>query len=721
MNALLGLMEQDSLEKSYDGIRRAKKELEYFPAPFPEGDESWKDMFDIKRYNKQVDLYKHGETKKTLYGILRNDIFKNGVKDKMITPFAYCEVNGFVNKNFFADKSRLLHEEDFPVFNPASPRDLLWGEGEKTTRRASELFRNCICTTASGGIQSMEKISEESLSYLRDFRTITMWPDNNNEAKEIFLKVGQQIQDNFPHIEVKIVDLPRALPNDWDLANDPPDGVNVFELYRNATPVNEYDSYENLKRDIALGRWLFNKVNNLYYDRITKDLVSEKVLDTLYLRDENAGSKAHKEINRKKAQIIRGFIFSQSKDELVKHDGAWFVNSRDPISFEPLSADEVAGLKDDPDIQRMLHHLWRMANKDDFLYKHFLSTIAHDRQFPEANRIWTMVFCSWAGWGKTWTWRLFTELNGHKNTQWLEQEDIFDRYRDWIPTCDTVIIDELMYDPRTMNKFVSKMKTLVTGERHKFESKYKSKVEFFGNYKFWMSSNHFIPFDGDEEERRHHIIHIDETKDELLLDVDDPDYYEKLWSLLYSDPKNPSRENINHEFLRKVHAYFMNYEIDYSIFSLTKCPETQAKKDMKERSWSQNHRDLRELYLQREKPFNKKMFSAESVMKKVRELRTGGNNYYRDMFHGLREYEILDWFKEKMKWHKVFGGKVLQLGDDPVRRNYWTPDKSLLKITDLSVLREIYNGADLDPNQKILNFKDKKDDHRDKGIEDVPF
>ena len=60
MNALLGLMEQNSIEKSYNGIRRAKKELEYFPAPFPEGDESWKDMFDIKRYNKQVDLYKHG-------------------------------------------------------------------------------------------------------------------------------------------------------------------------------------------------------------------------------------------------------------------------------------------------------------------------------------------------------------------------------------------------------------------------------------------------------------------------------------------------------------------------------------------------------------------------------------------------------------------------------------------------------------------------------------
>ena len=165
----------------------------------------------------------------------------------------------------------------------------------------------------------------------------------------------------------------------------------------------------------------------------------------------------------------------------------------------------------------------------------------------------------------------------------------------------------------------------------------------------------------------------------------------------------------------------MNYQIDYDIFSLTKCPVTQAKKEMKERSWSQQHRDLRELYLQKEKPFNKKMFSAESVLKKVRELRTSGNSFYRDMFRDLRTYDISEFFKEKMKWNKVYKGKILQLGDDPVRRNYWTPHKELLEITDLLTLREIYNGADIDPRQNILNFEDKKDDRETKGIEDVPF
>ena len=91
------------------------------------------------------------------------------------------------------------------------------------------------------------------------------------------------------------------------------------------------------------------------------------------------------------------------------------------------------------------------------------------------------------------------------NTQWLDQEEVYDKYRDWIPKCDMVIIDELRWDGREQNKFVSKMKMLVTGERHRTESKYKDAVNFYGHYKFWMSSNHFVPFDIDEKELTNRI------------------------------------------------------------------------------------------------------------------------------------------------------------------------------------------------------------------------
>ena len=91
------------------------------------------------------------------------------------------------------------------------------------------------------------------------------------------------------------------------------------------------------------------------------------------------------------------------------------------------------------------------------------------------------------------------------------------------------------------------------------------------------------------------------------------------------------------------------------------------------------------------------------------------------MFNGLKLTDITHWFKEKMKMQKINQGNILQLGDDTLRRNYWSDDDKLIACTDLRVIREIYNGKDVDPRQNILNFEDKKDDRETKGIEDVPF
>ena len=118
------------------------------------------------------------------------------------------------------------------------------------------------------------------------------------------------------------------------------------------------------------------------------------------------------------------------------------------------------------------NHFYRAVNQDEFLYKHILSTIAHDFQYPNINRIWATLFCSTQGWGKTWIGHLLTHFNGWKNTKWLEQEEIYDRYRDWIPTCNMVIIDELA--GKNQAKFVSKIKTLITSDSHRTEAKYKN-------------------------------------------------------------------------------------------------------------------------------------------------------------------------------------------------------------------------------------------------------
>ena len=148
---IISLFEQDSFESK--GIRQARKYYEYLPEPFPIGDERWKEMLDIK-YNKQIDIY-HSDTGRQVYIIARRDfINKEGNYDKQITIISLYR-NNFVNKQPYSNHSYLYDCHKF-CFDQSAIRELLWVEGKG--RAAAKLFPNLFVTTASGGIQSINKI-----------------------------------------------------------------------------------------------------------------------------------------------------------------------------------------------------------------------------------------------------------------------------------------------------------------------------------------------------------------------------------------------------------------------------------------------------------------------------------------------------------------------------------------------------------------------------------
>lgn len=715
---VLAIMEQDSIEASAKGIRQTKKDFVMNPAPFPEGDDRWQNMFDIKRYNKLVDIYFDGPSGKALYGVTRRDyINDDGVADKNVFPFYYDQVQDrFVKGNPYNNKTRLLHEQKFPKFDPTAPRSLLWVEGEKTCHAAQKLFPWMICTTASGGVQNIGNIND--ISVVQDFREIIMWADNDAEGKDKFLEVAQTLQDNFPDIQVRYVDVPKSLPAKWDLADyKEGDDIRIREILDNALPVDEYGMYNNVKRDAKNNRWLYLKKINYYYDTIEKEAIPEKNLNSLYLRDTGASGNAHREIQSRKAEVVSGYAFKISNDLVVKIDGRKHINTFTPVNFDSMLSDDIKALSEDPEIKRMLHHLYRLVSKDEYLFKHLCSTLAHDIQFPEKNRIWATLVCSTAGWGKSWLWTLLTALNGIKNTQWLDQEEIYARFRDWIPKTNMVIIDELRWDKQSQSIFISKMKTLITQPKHRSESKGRDTIDFYGHYKFWVSSNDFVPFEIDEHERRWHVLHVKEESDDVMRECGD-DYYDKLFSLV-GTPEEP-----NYDFFKKAFHFWNNYKIDYNIFDLNKCPVTRDKEDLKQMSWSQNDRDLMDLLQGGKAPFDKGMVSAESIMQKVRMLWNDLN--YKNTFRGLDTNGIVAFLRDRLKRKKVWKGRIIQLGDDPNRRNFWdiTEDQRWVHCTDISLMREHMKGnLKINPKQNVLKFKENKNDdqNRTEGVNNDPF
>ena len=177
MSAVTELMEVDSVQSSDKGIRQTKIDFIMHPAPFQEGDDRWKDMFDIKRYNKHVHLYIDGATKRTLYGITRRDYEVDGASQKDIFPFYYDEVlDRFVKGNPYNKATRLYNEHKFPKFDSTAPRSLMFVEGEVTCDAAQKLFPMMMCTTASGGVQNIQNIND--LSVVSDFHEIVFWSDN---------------------------------------------------------------------------------------------------------------------------------------------------------------------------------------------------------------------------------------------------------------------------------------------------------------------------------------------------------------------------------------------------------------------------------------------------------------------------------------------------------------------------------------------------------------
>ena len=117
----------------------------------------------------------------------------------------------------------LIERKDAPV---------LIVEGEKTVSAAETLFRDYVVTTSSGGSSHANKSNYKPLQG----RNIVIWPDADEPGRKYVDKVARLATEAGAE-SVRIVQLPEGkLREGWDLADNPPVGLNVRELLDGALP-----------------------------------------------------------------------------------------------------------------------------------------------------------------------------------------------------------------------------------------------------------------------------------------------------------------------------------------------------------------------------------------------------------------------------------------------------------------------------------------------------
>lgn len=154
-----------------------------------------------------------------------------GKAGKSFVPFTPWEdKEGYLTwrKKGFAEP-RPLYNRDWLAEDKDAP--VLVVEGEKAADAAEELLDGPTVTTWHGGANAVHKTD---WSPLRG-RDVVIWPDNDEPG----LKAAEDVAHNLMLVgaaSVKTVKLPELLPKGWDLADDPPEEVDIDELITNAKP-----------------------------------------------------------------------------------------------------------------------------------------------------------------------------------------------------------------------------------------------------------------------------------------------------------------------------------------------------------------------------------------------------------------------------------------------------------------------------------------------------
>lgn len=115
------------------------------------------------------------------------------------------------------DEKRPLYGLDRLAANPAAPVAVF--EGEKTADAAQKLWPKVVCIAWQGGAQA---ISRADWSPVKSRTTrVALWPDNDKPGREAMLYLRALLPG------AGLVDVPKTLPDGWDVADPIPEGVEL--------------------------------------------------------------------------------------------------------------------------------------------------------------------------------------------------------------------------------------------------------------------------------------------------------------------------------------------------------------------------------------------------------------------------------------------------------------------------------------------------------------
>jgi len=310
-------------------------------------------LYPMAKGKQITAMHKYKDHNSNLLGYVVRLEDQNGTH---ITPtLTYCENEKGQQEWQWQDfgENRPLYGQEKLVKYPTKP--VLIVEGEKAADSAQKLFPNHVVISWPGGAGEVEKANWGPLVG----RNVILWPDHG----ETGLKAAQYIESTLKDIndkyrfevDIKTVDLPKDLPEKWNLADDLPKNLSMRDLQNIAHKEHKDQDQEKILDLLRVPN--HQQLNDLRMHEYLRDNHHHRAVPEKPAHEVEA-MKFSERFNTYQLDCYRDHITKEEKAQFEKEVASFMKNEKAVNYLRSIDADMVKSL------EKMNRHIEMIHTRD---------------------------------------------------------------------------------------------------------------------------------------------------------------------------------------------------------------------------------------------------------------------------------------------------------------------------------------------------------------------
>jgi len=529
------------------------------------------------------------QSNKTCFYIRRYEPYEEGnpTSKKKITPYSYDKLAAkWVLKAW--SKDRPLFRENW--LNTSKP--VIIAEGEKTVLEAVKRFPDYDCVTWSGGSKAVSLTTFEALKN----KKIILFPDNDKAGLEAMHEVAKTLIENDITEDVHIVELPKSLPEGWDLADhinlsgvthegilntqkayDPEEHIKIWEK------LNKRDQKKQIEKKVEnfLGMYIYIRSLTSFYELKSNEIINKEMLNDWNLEYTQKGDSMCNLLLRE-PELTK--VYSVMTHAGLPAGECWVK----PGQFEGINPGKYYNLyrpthiiSKPGDVSALLeYYKWFVGDNWKIVEQFIAMMIKH----PGLKMRWACVFTSVEGGGKGLLASLVSALLGHHNcnTQ-LNFDQMTSKHSNVLLGTQFGVINELdLSSKKNIKSNTNQLKKFVSDPILTIELKNKPQIKIPNFCNFFIYSNDDDCLYLTKEARRYFITTIKHGQIEIEKQLEENGYKDLIVDAL----------EYNSDQLCYLKHHFENVKIEDIKMFQKNAPKTQDFFNLVEKGKQGIHRAL---------------------------------------------------------------------------------------------------------------------------------